>query len=132
MSILDWLGPSEIPDPLFPNAVPMPSAPTIGGVVKQDVLKYFVSFFSTDPELTTFPLLQPGVSWARSSLIPKTFVELLYAIASAVPDCNVSTPDVDQPLNKALFQPFDGEGNMYTPLNTKRCVRSKLALPQRW
>ena len=32
-------GPSTIPVALSPNAVPMPSAPIIGGVVKQEALK---------------------------------------------------------------------------------------------
>jgi hypothetical protein len=34
-----WPGPSAIPVGLLPNVVPIPSAPTMGGVVKQGVLK---------------------------------------------------------------------------------------------
>ena len=44
-------GPFTNPVPLFPNAVPMPSAPITGGLLKQDALKYPLSFDSTDPAL---------------------------------------------------------------------------------
>src|SRR5580698_8308746 len=130
-SILNCPGPLTIPVLLFPNAVPMPSAPITGGVVKHDVLKYPSSLLLTEPAVTRFELLHPGASWARSSLMPKTFVKLLYAIVSAVPDCKVSTPDVDQPLNRAFGTPSVGEGKAYTALHIRRCVRSELALPQR-
>ena len=41
-SRFDWPGPSTIPVELLPKVVPIPSAPTMGGVVKQEELKYLI------------------------------------------------------------------------------------------
>src|SRR6516164_10913023 len=94
-------GPSTIPVPLSPKVVPIPSAPITGGVVKQAVLKYPSNLLVSDPPRTKLDLLHPGANSARSSLMPKTLVKLLYAMVSAVPDCTVNTPDIDQPPNRA-------------------------------
>jgi hypothetical protein len=93
----------------------------MGGVVKQDALKYFVRLFSIAPEVTRFEGLHPGASWARSVVIPKTLVALLYAIVRAVPDYRVIRPDADQPPKRAFAICSDGEGKEYTASTMKRC-----------
>jgi hypothetical protein len=51
--------------PPLPNAVATPSAPIIGGAVKQEALKKPLSLLVTDPLVTSWPALQPE-TFARS------------------------------------------------------------------
>jgi len=58
----------------------------IGELVKQDALKYPLSFDSDAPLFTNWLFEQVPLSWARSWLIPKTLVEFVAAMVSALPD----------------------------------------------
>src|SRR3954454_13359511 len=86
ISILACPGPATIPVALFQNDVPMPSAPITGGLVKQLASKYPFSLDMTEPPRTSWLCEHVPLSCARSSLIPNTFVEFVWAIVRALPD----------------------------------------------
>ena len=74
-----------MPVPLFPNAMPLPSAPMIGGVVKTrliEIVRQTCSGGAAGQEL----IFRAGTSERCAvSLMPKTFVALVRAIVSALP-----------------------------------------------
>ena len=77
------------------------------------------------------PFTQAPVSCARSALMPNTFAVFVAAIVSAVPDWIVAMPSSAQLPITARAGPPDGPGINQFALTMKRCVRSKLARPQR-
>src|SRR3954462_13533772 len=86
ISILACPGPSTIPVALFPNDVPMPSALITGGLVKQLASKYPFSLVATEPPRTRWLCEHVPLNWARSSLIPNTFVEFVWPMVMELPD----------------------------------------------
>ena len=64
--------------------------------------------------------------------MPKTLFGFVSATVRALPDWMVITVARSHPPRTERESPEDGLGSVHVWLNTNRCVRSKLALPQRW
>src|SRR5580765_8558235 len=109
-----------MPVALSPNAVPTPSAPMTGGVVKQEALKYPCNFDSIDPEFMSWLLEQVPLNCARSPLIPKTFVTFVLAMVSALPDWMVRTEARFHPPMIVRPSPVRGAGKSQVSLRMNR------------